>query len=54
MNWFVSSVSLENHPLKMASIRIRNKYYFVLEYFVRQIEDDEYTKERLKQYRNCF
>lgn len=31
MNWFVSSVSLENYPLKMASTRIRNKFCLTLE-----------------------
>lgn len=30
MNWFVSSVSLENHPLKTASTKIRNELQFLL------------------------
>lgn len=51
---FTSSLILDNHPMKCVKPKLKIQYYMVLEYFVKQVEDSEYTNCRLNQYRDIL
>lgn len=51
---FTSSLILDNHPMKCVKPKLKIQYYIILEYFVKQVEDSEYTTFRLNQYRDIL
>ena len=51
---FTSSLILDNHPMKCVKPKLKIQYYIILEYFVKQVEDSEYTNCRLNQYRDIL
>ncbi|MTP01970.1 hypothetical protein GMB41_11370, partial [Turicibacter sanguinis] len=51
---FKSSLILDNHPMKCVNPKMKIHYYMVLEYFVKQFEDNEYTNFRLNEYRDIL
>ena len=51
---FTSSLILDNHPIKCVNPKLKVQYYMVLEYFIKQFEDNEYTNFRLNQYRDIL
>ncbi|WP_195514085.1 dynamin family protein [Turicibacter sanguinis] len=51
---FTSSLILDNHPMKCVNPKLKIQYYMVLEYFVKQFEDNEYTDFRLNQYKDIL
>lgn len=53
-NRFVSSLSLEQHPMKNMKPKIKEQYFYVLKYFLEQLDSGEYAKERLNQYKGVL
>lgn len=51
---FTSSLILDNHPMKCVNPKLKIQYYIILEYFVKQVGDSEYTDFRLNQYRDIL
>lgn len=51
---FTSSLILDSHPMKCVNSKLKIQYYIILEYFVKQVEDSEYTTFRLNQYRDIL
>lgn len=55
LNNFVTSYSIEIHPLARSKKKAKIKYYCALDYFVRECANDaEYVNARLAQYYNMF
>lgn len=48
---FVSSLCLNEHPMKNLKLEIRNQYYQVLEYFLDKVGNNDITKKKLQEYR---
>lgn len=53
-NRFVSSLSLEQHPMKNMKPKIKEKYFYVLKYLLEQLDSGVYVKERLNQYKSML
>lgn len=51
---FCSSLDIKNHPLVNAPIKLKSKYYSLLELFATKVYANDFTSETLDEYKNCF
>lgn len=52
---FTKALKIDKHPMRKERLKIKVKYYVVLEYLTNQLlEGNEYTNARLEQYRNIL
>lgn len=47
---FTSSIILDEHPFKDIKFKVRQQYYITLEYFLKNCENNDFSRERLRQY----
>lgn len=52
--YFTASLALNKHPIMMEKLKLRQRYYITLEYFVKQFKITEYSVLRLKQYQEAL
>lgn len=48
---FTSSFSLENHPIKQEKEELKEKYFFVLNYFIQKLEPNHFVIDKLEIYK---
>ncbi len=51
---FISSLTLRNHPMKNVKPKIRNQYYYTLEFFLKKVGISEPEIYRLEQYKKML